>query len=86
MLACAGFMKGVGKGLVGAVAQPMSGGLDLMSSTFEGLDASKDKMLGKVRTGLLLRRRLPRVISGDRKLQPFLRGGSEQQVLPILAV
>lgn len=73
-------MKGVGKGLVGAVAQPMSGGLDLVSSAFEGLEASKDKMMGKSRSSLVLRRRLPRVISGDRKLQPFVRGGSEHQV------
>ena len=74
-------MKGIGKGLVGAVAQPVSGGLDLFSSAFEGLDASKDQLLGKPRASILLRRkRLPRVIGGDGKLQPFVRDGSERQV------
>ncbi len=75
-------MKGIGKGLVGAVAQPVSGGLDLFSSAFEGLDASKDQLLGKPRASILLRRkRLPRVVGGDGKLQPFVRDGSERQVL-----
>ena len=77
----AGFVKGIGKGLVGAVAQPVSGGLDLFSSAFEGLDASKDQLLGKPRASILLRRkRLPRVIGGDGKLQPFVRDGTERQV------
>jgi len=74
-------VKGIGKGLVGAVAQPVSGGLDLFSSAFEGLDASKDQLLGKPRASILLRRkRLPRVIGGDGKLQPFVRNGTERQV------
>ena len=78
---CAGFVKGVGRGLVGAVAAPVSGGLDLFSSAIEGLDASKERLLGRPRAGTLLaRRRLPRAIGGDAKLQPFLRDGSEAAV------
>ncbi|KAK9819963.1 hypothetical protein WJX72_004515 [[Myrmecia] bisecta] len=76
-----GFFKGVGKGIVGAAAQPLSGTLDFMSSAFEGIDATKDKLLGLERRGLLMkRRRLPRAIGGDRKLQPFVRSdGTERQ-------
>ena len=33
----AGFFKGVGKGLIGAVARPVSGSLDLVSTTAEGI-------------------------------------------------
>ena len=33
----AGFFKGVGKGLVGAVARPTGGIIDLASSTFQGI-------------------------------------------------
>ena len=77
----AGFVKGVGQGLVGAVAAPVSGGLDLFSSAIEGLDASKERLLGRPRAGTLLaRRRLPRVIGGEAKLQPFIRDGSETAV------
>jgi hypothetical protein len=71
----------VGQGLVGAVAAPVSGGLDLFSSAIEGLDASKERLLGRPRAGTLLaRRRLPRVIGGEAKLQPFIRDGSETAV------
>lgn len=74
-------MQGVGKGLVGAVAAPVSGGLDLFSSAVEGLDATKASLLGKPRAGVLLgRHRLPRVIGGDFKLKPFIQHGSEQEV------
>ena len=45
-VAGAGFMRGVGQGLVGAVAAPVSGGLDLFSSAIEGLDASKEVSAG----------------------------------------
>lgn len=33
----AGFFKGVGKGLIGVVARPTGGLVDMASSTFEGL-------------------------------------------------
>lgn len=70
---------------MGAVAAPMSGGLDLFSSAIEGLDASKERLLGRPRAGTLLaRRRLPRAIGGDAKLQPFLRDGSEAAVRSII--
>ncbi len=75
--------QGVGKGLVGAVAAPVSGGLDLFSSAVEGLDASKAALFGNPRAGVLLgRRRLPRVIGGDFRLKPFTRHGSERAVGP----
>lgn len=32
-----GFFKGVGKGLVGAVARPTGGIIDMASSTFQGI-------------------------------------------------
>ena len=75
----AGFVKGVGKGIIGAVAQPVSGGLDLMSSTFEGFGAVQDNLMGRQRSNAR-RLRLPRAIGGDCKLQPFLRDDGEKQV------
>ena len=75
----AGFVKGVGKGIIGAVAQPVSGGLDLMSSTFEGFGAVQDNLMGRQRSNAR-RLRLPRAIGGDCKLQPFLRADGEKQV------
>lgn len=33
----AGFFKGIGKGLVGAVARPTGGIIDMASSTFQGI-------------------------------------------------
>lgn len=76
-------MKGLGQGLVGAAAQPVSGALDFMSSAFEGIDASSNTILGKLssRPRAARRRRLPRAIGGDRKLQPFVRSdGTDTQV------
>lgn len=75
-------MKGLGQGLVGVAAQPVSGALDFMSSAFEGIDASSNTILGKLSNHprAVKRRRLPRSIGGDRKLQPFLRTGSDAQV------
>jgi hypothetical protein len=70
----AGFMKGVGQGLIGAVAQPVSGGLEFVSSAFEGIDASSSTLIGRQRNPRSLqRRRLPRAIGGDSKVQPLLR-------------
>ena len=78
----AGFFKGVGKGVVGAIAQPISGGLDFASSAFEGIDASKDQLIGRPRAGTTNRRlRLPRAIGGDGKVTAFLGSdGTEKEV------
>jgi hypothetical protein len=76
-LPVAGAIKGVGKGLLGAVANPISGMLDAMSATTEGLGAT----FGKPRADLLVltRRRLPRVVSGTGKVLPLLRDGNDKQ-------
>ena len=78
----AGFFKGVGKGVVGAIAQPISGGLDFASSAFEGIDASKDQLIGRPRAGTTNGRlRLPRAIGGDGKVTAFLGSdGTEKEV------
>ncbi|KAL0043259.1 hypothetical protein WJX82_006661 [Trebouxia sp. C0006] len=76
-----GFFKGVGKGVVGAIAQPISGGLDFASSAFEGIDASKDQLIGRPRAGSTNRRlRLPRAIGGDGKVTAlFGSDGTEKE-------
>ena len=83
MCAGVGFVKGLGQGLVGAAAQPVSGALDLLSSAFEGIDASSNTILGRLsaRPRAVVRRRLPRALGGDRKLLPFVRSdGTDRQV------
>lgn len=83
MCAGVGFVKGLGQGLVGAAAQPVSGALDLLSSAFEGIDASSNTILGRLsaRPRAVARRRLPRALGGDRKLLPFVRSdGTDRQV------
>jgi len=74
-----GAFKGIAKGLVGAVANPVSGALDALSATVEGFDAS----FGRNKEDLLVleRRRLPRVLGGDGKLQPLLRDGSDREAV-----
>ncbi|CAI9779714.1 unnamed protein product [Fraxinus pennsylvanica] len=67
-----GFVQGVGKGLIGAAAQPVSGVLDLLSKTTEGANAMRMKIASAIASeDQLLRRRLPRVISGDNLLRPY---------------
>ena len=68
--------------MVGAIAQPISGGLDFASSAFEGIDASKDQLIGRPRAGSTNRRlRLPRAIGGDGKVTAFLGSdGTEKEV------
>ncbi|KAJ3675683.1 hypothetical protein LUZ60_004725 [Juncus effusus] len=67
-----GFVSGVGKGLIGAAAQPVSGVLDLLSKTTEGANAVKNKISSVIMAEeQLQRRRLPRVIGGDNLLRPF---------------
>eukprot|EP00884_Botryococcus_braunii_P010316 jgi/Botrbrau1/19286/Bobra.0073s0029.1 len=69
-----GFVKGVSKGLIGAVAQPVSGGLEFFSNAFEGIDASSSNLVGRQRNPRYLqRRRLPRAIGGDKRVLPLLR-------------
>ena len=76
----AGFVKGVGQGILGVAAQPASGVLDLVSSAFEGLDATSSSLIGRQRARNTTRARLPRAIGGDRKLQPFIRSdGTDSQ-------
>ncbi|GMH18990.1 hypothetical protein Nepgr_020831 [Nepenthes gracilis] len=81
-----GFVQGVGKGIIGVAAQPVSGVLDLLSKTTEGANA----MRMKIQTALtseeqLLRRRLPRVIGGDSLLRPYNEYKAEGQVILQLA-
>jgi len=68
--------------VVGAIAQPISGGLDFASSAFEGIDATKDQLIGRPRAGTTNRRlRLPRAIGGDGKVTAFLGSdGTEKEV------
>ncbi|KAJ1696999.1 hypothetical protein LUZ63_005511 [Rhynchospora breviuscula] len=67
-----GFVSGVGKGLIGAAAQPVSGVLDLLSKTTEGANAVKNKISSAIMAEeQLTRRRLPRAIGGDNLLRPF---------------
>ena len=77
-----GFLEGVGKGVVGAIAQAISGDLDFASSAFEGIDATKDLLIGRPRAGVNNRRlRLPRAVGGDGKVTAFIGSdGTEKEV------
>lgn len=76
-----GFVQGVGKGLIGAAAQPVSGVLDLLSKTTEGANAMRMKIASAIASeDQLLRRRLPRVISGDNLVRPYDEYKSQGQV------
>ena len=67
-----GFVQGVGKGIIGAAAQPVSGVLDLLSKTTEGANAVKMKISSAIMAEeQLLRRRLPRAIGGDSLIYPY---------------
>ncbi|KAK3025351.1 hypothetical protein RJ639_043860, partial [Escallonia herrerae] len=69
-----GFVQGVGKGIIGAAAQPVSGVLDLLSKTTEGANAMRMKLASAIASeDQLLRRRLPRQTSniiGQKKFNP----------------
>ncbi|KAK7348007.1 hypothetical protein VNO80_22555 [Phaseolus coccineus] len=81
-----GFVQGVGKGIIGAAAQPMSGVLDLLSKTTEGANAMRMKIASAITSDeQLLRRRLPRVISGDNLLQLYDEYKAQGQVILQLA-
>ncbi|XP_015689233.1 uncharacterized protein LOC102707936 [Oryza brachyantha] len=81
-----GFVQGVGKGLIGAAAQPVSGVLDLLSKTTEGANAVKMKISSAIMAEeQLLRRRLPRSIGGDSLLYPYDEHKAAGQVILQLA-
>lgn len=75
-----GAVKGVAKGLVGVVINPVSGALDALSATAEGFDATFSSRAREEKL-VTARRRLPRVVSGDGKLLPLLRAGSEREAV-----
>lgn len=76
-----GFVQGVGKGIIGVAAQPVSGVLDLLSKTTEGANAMRMKIASAIASDeQLLRRRLPRVISGDNLLRPYDEYKAQGQV------
>ncbi|XP_031479692.1 uncharacterized protein LOC116250249 isoform X3 [Nymphaea colorata] len=81
-----GFVQGVGKGIIGAAAQPVSGVLDLLSKTTEGANAVRMKITSAIASEeQLLRRRLPRVISGDNVLRPYDEYKAQGQIILQLA-
>ncbi|XP_031738035.1 uncharacterized protein LOC101213129 isoform X1 [Cucumis sativus] len=81
-----GFVQGVGKGIIGAAAQPVSGVLDLLSKTTEGANAVRMKIASAITSDeQLLRRRLPRVIGGDNLLRPYDNYKAQGQVILQLA-
>lgn len=81
-----GFVQGVGKGIIGAAAQPVSGVLDLLSKTTEGANAMRMKIASAIASeDQLLRKRLPRVIGGDNLLRPYDLDKAQGQVILQLA-
>ncbi|KAG9446693.1 hypothetical protein H6P81_012821 [Aristolochia fimbriata] len=81
-----GFVQGVGKGLIGAAAQPVSGVLDLLSKTTEGANAVRMKITSAITSDeQLLRKRLPRAIGGDNLLHPYDEYKAQGQVILQLA-
>ncbi|PKA57778.1 hypothetical protein AXF42_Ash015155 [Apostasia shenzhenica] len=81
-----GFVQGVGKGIIGAAAQPVSGVLDLLSKTTEGANAMRMKIASAITSEeQLLRRRLPRAIGGDNLLRPYDDYAATGQVILQLA-
>jgi hypothetical protein len=75
-----GAVRGAAAGLVGVVSNPVSGALDALSATAEGFDA---KFASKAREERLVyaRRRLPRVVSGDGRILPIVREGSDREAV-----
>lgn len=81
-----GFVQGVGKGIIGVPLQPVSGMLDLLSKTTEGANAMRMKIQAALTSEeQLLRRRMPRVISGDNLLRPYDEYKAQGQVILQLA-
>lgn len=77
-----GFVQGVGKGLIGAATQPVSGVLDLLSKTTEGANAVRMRIASAIMSEeQLLRKRLPRAIGGDNLLRPYDEYKAQGQVI-----
>ncbi|MBZ3869700.1 Vacuolar protein sorting-associated protein 13A [Sciurus carolinensis] len=74
----AGFFKGVGKGLVGAVARPTGGIIDMASSTFQGIKrATESYEVESLRP--------PRFFNEDGVIRPYrLRDGTGNQMLQVM--
>ncbi len=70
-----GFFKGLGKGLIGTVARPISGVVDFASSSFEGIRraTSTSKEVHPIRP--------PRFISAGGIIRPYDRHEAEGNVL-----
>ncbi|KAL1788927.1 vacuolar protein sorting-associated protein 13A [Sigmodon hispidus] len=74
----AGFFKGVGKGLVGAVARPTGGIIDMASSTFQGIKRATE-------TSEVESLRPPRFFNEDGVIRPYrLRDGTGNQMLQVI--
>ncbi|XP_023578759.1 vacuolar protein sorting-associated protein 13A [Octodon degus] len=74
----AGFFKGVGKGLVGAVARPTGGIIDMASSTFQGIKRATE-------TYEVESLRPPRFFNEDGVIRPYrLRDGTGNQMLQVM--
>ncbi|XP_023200047.1 vacuolar protein sorting-associated protein 13A isoform X2 [Xiphophorus maculatus] len=72
----AGFFKGVGKGLVGAIARPTGGIIDLASSTFQGIKRAAETSQDVISL------RPPRFIHEDGVIRPYKeREGVGSQML-----
>lgn len=69
-------MRGLGQGLLGAVANPVSGLLDAFSATAEGFATAGRT---KVESLVTDRKRLPRVVGADGRVLPLVRDGSDRQ-------
>ncbi|XP_042405096.1 vacuolar protein sorting-associated protein 13C-like [Zingiber officinale] len=81
-----GFVQGVGKGLIGAATQPVSGVLDLLSKTTEGANAVRMRIASAIMSEeQLLRKRLPRAIGGDNLLRPYDEYKAQGQAILQLA-
>ncbi|XP_027694898.1 vacuolar protein sorting-associated protein 13A-like isoform X1 [Vombatus ursinus] len=75
----AGFFKGVGKGLVGAVARPTGGIIDMASSTFQGIKRATET------SDEVESLRPPRFFNEDGVIRPYrLRDGTGNQMLQVL--
>ncbi|KAM6169962.1 intermembrane lipid transfer protein VPS13A [Rhynchocyon petersi] len=75
----AGFFKGVGKGLVGAVARPTGGIIDMASSTFQGIKRATESC-DEVES-----LRPPRFFNEDGVIRPYrLRDGTGNQMLQVM--
>ncbi|XP_017529490.2 intermembrane lipid transfer protein VPS13A isoform X2 [Manis javanica] len=77
----AGFFKGVGKGLVGAVARPTGGIIDMASSTFQGIKRATET------SDEIESLRPPRFFNEDGVIRPYrLRDGTGNQMLQKIQV